>query len=446
VSDDAKTIVFFPEGAFGPTNNCVGIGNVLRERGHRIVFIVEESFAGTLEAKGFEEATMRLQPPPEVEEEPGQFWKDFIRDTAPEFRKPTIEQLDSFIRPTYQALIDGATYVDDRLRQIFDELRPDAIVEDNVVAFPAVATAGPPWVRIASVNPLEIKDPAIPPVFSGHPQGDRSEWDAFWSEYDRVLGPQIGAFDQWVRERGAPPLPSRRDYIWESPDLNIYVYAEEADYPRSRPLGPAWRRLDSSVRASDEPYTEDERLGTNGALVYLSLGSLASADVELMRRLVDVLGRTPHRYVVSKGPQAESYELADNMVGEEFLPQPSILPRVDLVITHGGNNTVTESWHFGKPMIVLPVFWDQYDNAQRVAELGLGARLPTYTFEDEQLTGAIDRLIGDRALGGRLDAMSSRLRANPGTVAAADAIEALARRGTGRGTGRGSGRGSGASS
>jgi UDP:flavonoid glycosyltransferase YjiC (YdhE family) len=47
----AKTIVFFPEGAYGPTNNCVGIGDVLRRRGHSVVFIVEESFAGTLEAQ-----------------------------------------------------------------------------------------------------------------------------------------------------------------------------------------------------------------------------------------------------------------------------------------------------------------------------------------------------------------------------------------------------------
>ena len=85
---EPRTIVFFPEGAFGPTNNCVGIGSVLRERGHRVVFIVEESFAGTLEAKGFEERLMRLGPPPEVPEVPGQFWKDFIRDTAPVFRTP----------------------------------------------------------------------------------------------------------------------------------------------------------------------------------------------------------------------------------------------------------------------------------------------------------------------------------------------------------------------
>ena len=83
---DPRTIIFFPESAFGPTNNCVGIGNVLRERGHRVVFVLEESFAGTLEAKGFEERLMRLGPPPPADAEaevPGQFWIDFIRDTAP---------------------------------------------------------------------------------------------------------------------------------------------------------------------------------------------------------------------------------------------------------------------------------------------------------------------------------------------------------------------------
>ena len=56
VGERGRVIIFFPEGAHGPTNNCVGIGQVLRDRGARVVFVVEESFAGTLEARGFEEA------------------------------------------------------------------------------------------------------------------------------------------------------------------------------------------------------------------------------------------------------------------------------------------------------------------------------------------------------------------------------------------------------
>ncbi len=421
-----RTIVFFPEGAFGPTNNCVGIGNVLRERGHRVVFVVEESFAGTLEARGFEEARMRLSAPPAEPEVPGQFWKDFIRDTAPEFRRPTIEQLESFLKGTWQALIDGSMYVEARLAEIFDELHPDVIVQDNVVAFGAVASAGLPWARIVSCNPLELKDRALPPVFAGYAAGDRSGWAEFWSEYDRVLGPQIAEFDAWLQEHGAPPLPGPRDYMWASPYLNLYLYPREADYARADPLPPTFHRLDAAVRSVPETYVDHERLGTDGALIYLSLGSLGSADVDLMRRLVDVLGRTRHRYIVSKGPQADLIDLADNMVGAEFVPQPAILPAVDLVITHGGNNTVTESWYFGKPMVVLPLFWDQYDNAQRVDELGLGVRLPTYAFEDDELTGAIERLLADAPLAARLRAMSDRLRANPGTVAGADLIERLA--------------------
>src|SRR5512140_632573 len=160
-----RTVVFFPEGAYGPTNNCVGIGDVLRRRGHRVVFVVEESFAGTLEAKGFEEQLMRLGPAPETPEEPGQFWKDFIRDTAPAFRQSTLEQLETFIAPTWQALLDGARYVDERLVEIFDEVAPDVIVEDNVCALPAIPASGRPWVRIAACNPLEVDDPALPPVF-----------------------------------------------------------------------------------------------------------------------------------------------------------------------------------------------------------------------------------------------------------------------------------------
>jgi MGT family glycosyltransferase len=423
-------VVFFPEGAFGPTNNCVGIADVLRKRGHRVVFVIEESFAGTLEAKGFEEALMRLGPAPTEPEVPGQFWKDFIRDTAPVFRTPTIEQLGSFLTPTWQALIDGSTYVNPRLEEIFDELHPDAIVEDNVVAFPAVATAGAPWARIMSCNPLEMPDDAIPPVFSGYPtDGDRAAWREFEVERDRTHRDPWEAFDAFARDHGVPGLPDL-GFMIESPYLNLSLYPAEADYARRSPLSPTWHRLDSCVRDMDDAFEwprgfEPDRGGA-GPLIYLSLGSLGSADVELMRGLVAMLADSPYRVIVSKGPKADLYELAPNMWGREFVPQTRILPAAELVITHGGNNTVTECFHAGVPMVVLPLFWDQYDNAQRVDELGFGARLDTYRCTGQALTTTIDRLLADGALRTRLGAIAARLRAEPGTVKAAGLIERLA--------------------
>jgi MGT family glycosyltransferase len=421
-----KTIVFFPEGAFGPTNNCVGIGEVLRRGGHRVVFVIEESFAGTLEEKGFEERLMRLSPPPEQEEEPGQFWKDFIRETAPVFRKSTFEQLEEFMAPTWQALVDGARYVDDRLLEIFDELEPDAIVEDNVCAFPAIPASGRPWARIVSCNPLELTDPELPPPYTGLPSDDRGEWERYRTEYLRAIHDVHAEFSEFCVDRGAPPLPEG-ELIHESDWLNLYLYPSELDYPRSKPLGPTWHNLESSVRTTDPPWSPPPELAEgDGALIYVSLGSLGSGDVPLMERLVEALADTPHRYVVSKGPQHDSYELAENMTGAEFLPQVSLLPRVDLVITHGGNNTTTESLHFGKPMVVLPIFWDQHDNAQRVHETGFGARAPTYSFGDRELSSAIDRLLDDGDLAQRLSAVSQRLQASPGNERAAELIERLA--------------------
>lgn len=427
-----STYLFMPESAYGPTNNCVGIGDVLRRRGHRVVFAAEASWAGRLEPFGFIEDLVDLSPPPEGDEtdqDAGQFWTDFIRETSPEFRKPTIEQLDTFIRPTWEALIDGARYCDDQLGEIVARHRPDVVVEDNVLAFPALLTSPAPFVRIVSCNPLELRGPDVPPVFSGFATDDRRGWAEFGAEYDRTHRALWEEFDDWVRSRGAPALTDL-DFIHRSERLNLYLYPEALDYIEQRPLDQTWHRLESSVRTTDEPYELPEPLrhGEPGsALVYLSLGSLGSADIELMRRLVDVLGRTPHRFVVSKGPLADQYALPPNMCGAAQVPQTSVLPQVDLVITHGGNNTTTESLHFGKPMVVLPLFWDQYDNAQRVDERGVGVRLPTYDFADEELIGAVAGLLGDTALRRRVDAIGAEVGAGDGVQVAADLLESLAR-------------------
>jgi MGT family glycosyltransferase len=427
-NNSGKTFLFMPESAYGPTNNCIGIANVLRQRGHSVVFAAEASWEGRLSTLGFVEDLVELAPsPPDDagEQSAGQFWTDFIRDTSPEFRKPTIEQLTTFIQPTWQALIDGAKYCEPHLREIIARNRPDVIIEDNVVSFPALLTAGVPFVRLISCNPLEVRGADVPPVFSGYASDDRTGWDEFRAEYERTHRSMWTEYDTWVRSCGAPGLDDL-DFIHTSAALNMYLYPGAIDYTDRRPLGASWHRLDSAVRTTEQSFELPANLrDRDGALVYLSLGSLGSADIELMRRLVDVLSRTPHRYIVSKGPLADDIELADNMWGDAQVPQTTVLPLVDLVITHGGNNTVSECFHFGKPMVLLPLFWDQYDNAQRVHETGFGVRLPTYSFDDAQLIGAVEGMLGDTALHQRLAAIAADTRSRSGVSRAADLLEQL---------------------
>jgi MGT family glycosyltransferase len=428
MSERPLTILFMPESAYGPTNNCIGIGDVLRRRGHRIVFAAEASWQGRLEPFGFEEDLVDLTPPGAAAaagQDAGQFWKDFIRDTAPEFRKPTIEQLDTWIRPVWEELISGARYCQPQLAQIVERTRPDVIVEDNVVSFPALVTAGVPFVRIVSCNPLEIKDPQLPPAFSGYPAADPASWQAFRDEYERVHRPVWTAFNTWVTGQGAPPLPDL-EFIHQGA-VNLYVYPGLADYRRGRPLAASWHRLDSSVRQTEDVYALPDALAARaGPLIYFSLGSLGSADVQLMRRVISCLAATPYRYVVSKGPLHQEIELAANMAGAEFLPQTSVIPLCQLAITHGGNNTITECLHYGKPVVVLPLFWDQHDNGQRMQELGLGIRLDTYEFSDTQMHTALDRLLTDATLHRRLAAAAASIQQHDGLSQAARLIEQAA--------------------
>jgi MGT family glycosyltransferase len=421
-----RTIAFFPEpGAWGPTNNCAAMASVLRERGHRTVFVVDQSFAGVLEARGFEERRFLMSPPADGGYEAADPWSEFIRVTAPEFRKPTIEQIATVTKPIWQALVDGEQYSHERVLTVWDEIGPDVVVTDNVTGYPAIELAGVPWVRVVSCNPLEMRDPDLPPPLSGLPAGDRSEWPAFNAEYHRVHEELLAAHNDFRASVGVAPCPLD-EFNTASRWLNLYEYPEAVDYRRAEPLGPTWHRLESSVRSGEGAFDVAEHLPGEGKVIYLSLGSLGCMDLKLMQRLIDALAATEHRVIVSMGPLKDQMRLGPRMYGDEFLPQPSILPQCDLLITHGGNNTICEGFHFGLPMVGLPLFWDQYDNAQRLAETGFGARLPTYDWTAEELAGTVERLLADEALRVRMAEIAAALQAKPGSLQGADLIERLA--------------------
>ena len=203
--------------------------------------------------------------------------------------------------------------------------------------------------------------------------------------------------------------------------MTIYAYPEECDYPEIKEHHPDWFNLevfnknDSGETIDLKEFLPKEFYDNNldekftGKWIYVSMGSMGSVDLDLMHRLIDVLTKTNHKYIVSKGPRHEEYELKRNLWGDRYLPQTKILPIVDLVITHGGNNSVTETFAQGKPMIIMPLFCDQHDNAQRLSEKKLAIKIPPYEFTDEQLIESIDRLIYDDELNARLKRASQRI-------------------------------------
>ena len=217
--------------------------------------------------------------------------------------------------------------------------------------------------------------------------------------------------------------------------LTVHAYPEELNYPGIRAKN--WFNLEIFNLNRNVQMVELNQLlpaeflantldgNFSGKFIYLSLGSMVSVDVDLMKRLVEILGKTNHKYIVSKGPRHTEYDLADNMWGDRYLPQTKLIPHVDLVITHGGNNTVTETFIEAKPMLVLPAFADQFDNAQRLTETGFGAKIDTNNFTSDQLTETINRLLSDEKLKLRLEQAAKRIHATDRHEQLAQKIEQL---------------------
>ena len=57
----------------------------------------------------------------------------------------------------------------------------------------------------------------------------------------------------------------------------------------------------------------------SGKLIFLSMGSFGCANLELMTRLTTVFGRSPHKFLVSKGPLFDSHPMPDNMWGKGYV-------------------------------------------------------------------------------------------------------------------------------
>ena len=70
--------------------------------------------------------------------------------------------------------------------------------------------------------------------------------------------------------------------------------------------------------------------------------------------------------------------------------------RTRLLVYQCGINGIYEALYHGVPIICLPVFFDQFDNAQRVASRGIGLRLDITTLTSEQLMNAVNTVLGDQ--------------------------------------------------
>ncbi len=415
---NAKTIALFPEASYGAALNCVGIAQQLKQLGARPVFICHPGFSGVFSEYGFAEYPLAAGGDNTATD-----WTDFINRHQDAFRQTPFDQLTSYAGPTWDAIVDTAIDVEAPLSQLLQRLKPDGIVLDNVVMFPAIANAGVPWIRVVSCAETEIPDANVPPYLSGCSIEETAECAAFSEKYRKVTAPAHKRFAAFMQECGlkAPLAP---EFLDPSPWLNLLLAPEIIRHARARALDPEhFVFLDGCVRHEADYQPPRFARCNDDPLVLTSFGSLGAMDVGMMKRMIEVFAGLPCRFLVNAGPWRDEYsDVPDNVFVDSWFPQPSVVRQSSLFIHHGGNNSFCEALYFGVPSLIMPYCWDGHDNATRAAETGVGRKLARYDWSPEDLSGAITGLLNDTAMRDRLRANALEMQAHSGARLAAERI------------------------
>ena len=134
-------------------------------------------------------------------------------------------------------------------------------------------------------------------------------------------------------------------------------------------------------------------------LVYCAMGSIL-ADKDYFKRVVDVfVERQDYDLIVSVGRETALDHFGPtppNVYLFSFVPQLDVLKRADLMLTHGGINSINECILLGVPMIVYSGgVMDENGNAARVEYHGLGLRGNLGRESTGQIARKIDQVLGD---------------------------------------------------
>jgi zeaxanthin glucosyltransferase len=158
---------------------------------------------------------------------------------------------------------------------------------------------------------------------------------------------------------------------------------------------------------------------------YVSLGSFLSARTDVLQRIAEALRILGWDAVIASGVnEPESLGPTPNgWIVRAHLPQVAALDACDIVVCHGGNNTVTEALTAGLPVLAAPFSTDQFAGAEDLRRAGLGHAIDPNAATPAEIATRLASLLDDGAAE-QTAALGWSLRRTPGAELSAGAVEA----------------------
>jgi len=204
----------------------------------------------------------------------------------PNFNLSASKQLKRYVNPTWEAIVDTVETVEEGLQTMIKRIKPDVIVLDTVIMFPAIINANCSWIRIVSCAETAIPDANIPPFLSGLSAQDLAT-AIFESAYLKPTCAPHKRYNLFRNKHQLPPFKAGC-FIETSPTLNLLLAPSAIRHQRINMLPISqFSYTEDCVRQA--PYMLPRLPKNDGPLIYLSFGSLGAFDSQLITAMLKVL-------------------------------------------------------------------------------------------------------------------------------------------------------------
>jgi UDP:flavonoid glycosyltransferase YjiC (YdhE family) len=411
-------ILLIPFGSHGDVHPFVGIGTALRDRGHDVVVITSGYFEGLVRRVGLGFVSL---------------------GTAEDFEKELNNPDVWHPRKGLSLLVHRSILP--ALRTVYNAVASGYVPGETVVAAGSLALGAriaqeKLGVPLASVHlqPAMFRSEYRAPILSNLFMPDWLPHFAKRIQYwlgdrlviDRLLGPGVNRFRA---ELGLPPAHRFFGDWWHSPQRIIGLFPDWFGPPQ-----PDWP---PQVRLTGFPLYDEHDLREQpaGLAEFLNEGeppivftpgsamrhgqAFFAAAVEACR----LLGR--RGLLLSRFRENLPPELPDGIRHFDYVPFSQVLPRAAALVHHGGIGTTAQGLAAGIPQLVMPLAYDQADNADRVRRLGAGQVLPPRAFRAAPVARLLGELLGSAEVAARCREFARRSREGMPLDEACRAIEGL---------------------
>lgn len=395
-------------GSVGDMHPFLGLGQALQRQGHAVRVLASPVHADRVQACGLDLVPLGTRASFEAVADDPALWDP----------RTAMRVFWRGLRNSLQALPEAALALP-------ADLPASLLVHPLLLPAAALARARRPGLRVVAawLAPHNLRS-CHDPLMVGPlriPRWVPMAWRrGLWRHIDRrfidpVALPELNAARQAV---GLSPVAHFLPHLGTVPDQSVTLFpdwyaATAPDWPQPLLRGgfPLFEpAADTTLSAAVRSF-----LAAGSAPVVLTLGTFQRHGAPMLAQLVAAARALGRRVLVLAADRAQlPLPDADDLLWQPYVPLHLLLPQAAALAHHGGIGTTAEALRAGVPQLVLPFAFDQFDNALRVAALGLGRALPTRRLRTGALQRALGHVLASPAVAAACRARASQLAADPG--------------------------------